>query len=116
MFGESLNPDTTLPAAGAFESRATYVGSETLSTAMEIRRENKRELASHPDEAGGSASILNLLATDSPRCESADTASLGCAFPGNQIGTGDRAWPTGQFSSNNWFQRKNPLEKSVNSI
>jgi hypothetical protein len=38
--GELLDPDTTLPAAGAFESGATCVGSETLSTAMEICREN----------------------------------------------------------------------------
>src|ERR1044072_7311461 len=37
---------------------------------------------------------------------SAGTASLGCCLPRHQVGTGSRAWPTGQFSSNNWFQRK----------
>ena len=57
---ESLDPETTYRRQGAFESTAIFVGSETPSTAIKICRENKRELASHPDEAGGSASTLNL--------------------------------------------------------
>ena len=101
-------PGDDLPAARVFESTAIFVGSETLSTAIEICRENNRELASHPDEAGGSASTLNLsvyrLAT---MCESADTARLGCAFPRHHIGQELERGPEANFQKN-WFHRKLP--------
>ena len=115
--GESLDPETTYRRQGAFESTAIYVGSEMRSTAMEICRENKRELASHPDEAGGSASTLNLSATDSPRCVNQPILQAWAVLShGIRLGQELERGPQVNFPATTGFKEKIPLKKPVNSI
>ena len=110
--GGSLDREMTYRREGAFESTAIYVARDVIHLRWNLRA-----------KVNGRWRAIQMMRADPPRpefkpyrvatmCESADTASVGCAFPRHQIGTGTRAWPTGQFSSNNWFKRKDSLEKT----